>query len=114
MNENNTGEKQVSIKQKDRLRLLFVVSRPKGAGFIDPRADSKAVLQALEEEALGRFDVDFLSPATMYQLNERLNDRNKPLIDLVHFDGHGAFDATESKGYLLFTNIPLLSVSEVK
>jgi len=32
-----------------RLHLLFVVSRPRDAGFIDPRTDPQAVLDALED-----------------------------------------------------------------
>lgn len=42
------GRKPLKVAPKERLRLLFVVSRPKEAGFIDPRADAMAVLDALE------------------------------------------------------------------
>jgi hypothetical protein len=34
------GRTPLKVNPKDRLRLLFVVSRPKEAGFIDPRADA--------------------------------------------------------------------------
>lgn len=45
------GRDPFEIKAKDRLHLLFIVSRPKKAGFLDPRADPKAVIDALEEHA---------------------------------------------------------------
>ncbi len=48
------GRTPLKVKPKDRLRLLFVVSRPKEAGFIDPRADALAVLDALDAKAPGR------------------------------------------------------------
>ena len=35
---------------KSSLHLLFIVSRPDDAGFIDPRADPQAVLQALDQD----------------------------------------------------------------
>lgn len=43
----------LQVKSKDRLHLLFVVSRPDGAGFLDPRADASAVLDALAPSGLG-------------------------------------------------------------
>ncbi|GBC62751.1 hypothetical protein DENIS_3728 [Desulfonema ishimotonii] len=82
---------------KEKLRLLFVVSRPTGAGFIDPRADARAVMDALDENAPGRVDVEFLRPATLDNLTKRLRrqgpqHRGKPAVDILHFDGHGVFD----------------------
>lgn len=79
------------IAPKERLRLLFVVSRPEGAGFLDPRADPQAVLDALEEHAPGRVSCEFLRPPTLDMLVERLEDETRP-VDVVHFDGHGVFD----------------------
>jgi hypothetical protein len=46
------GREPFRVDSKDRLHLLFVVSRPIDAGFIDPRADPQAVLDALEEQLL--------------------------------------------------------------
>ena len=85
------------IKAKDRLHLLFVVSRPAGAGFLDPRADPKAVIDALEEHAPGRVTYEFLRPATLNALVERLDDKSKPPVDILHFDGHGAFREVSEK-----------------
>jgi tetratricopeptide (TPR) repeat protein len=78
---------------KDCLRLLFVVSRPSDAGFIDPRGEAQAVLDAIAQEAAGRVEVEFLRPATLDNLVARLEDRRKPPVDIVHFDGHGVFDS---------------------
>lgn len=77
---------------KDTLRLLFVVSRPEDAGFLDPRADAQAVLDAIDENAPGCITCEFLRPATLDALVERLEDADKPAVDIIHFDGHGVFD----------------------
>jgi hypothetical protein len=92
------------VQPKDHLRLLFVVSRPEDEGFIDPRSEALAVMAALEQVSRGRVTVEFLRPATLEQLRKRLQDSRLPAIDILHFDGHGIFDATEGKniGYLLF------------
>lgn len=89
---------------KAQLHLLFVVSRPHDAGFIDPRSEGIAVMDALEQVSRGRVTVEFLRPATLEQLRKRLQDNRLPAVDILHFDGHGVFDATEGKnlGYLLF------------
>ena len=93
------GREPFAIKAKDRLHLLFVVSRPKGAGFLDPRADPKAVIDALEEHAPGRVTYEFLRPATLNALVERLDDKSKPPVDILHFDGHGVFSGDHRKGH---------------
>ncbi|WP_158521013.1 CHAT domain-containing tetratricopeptide repeat protein [Fuerstiella marisgermanici] len=85
------GETPFKVEPKQQLHLLFVVSRPTDAGFIDPRADPKAVLDAVEEFAPGRVTFEFLRPATLNTLIARLDDDTKPVIDILHFDGHGVF-----------------------
>jgi tetratricopeptide (TPR) repeat protein len=86
------GRMPLPVKPKDRLRLLFVVSRPQEAGFIDPRADAMAVLEALDAKAPGRVEVEFLRPPTLQNLVERLENTDLPPVDILHFDGHGVFD----------------------
>lgn len=81
-----------SIPAKDKLHLLFVISRPDDAGFIDPRADSLAVLEAIDEHARGRITTEFLRPPTLDALISRLENDNEPPVDIIHFDGHGTFD----------------------
>jgi len=77
---------------KASAHILFVVSRPNGAGFLDPRADAQPVLDAIDRHAPGRVCVEFLRPPTLDALLERLDDRSKPAVDILHFDGHGVFD----------------------
>ncbi len=98
------GRRPFRVQVKDSLRLLFVVSRPSGAGFIDPRGEAQAVLDAIAQEAAGRIEVEFLRPATLANLVKRLEDTRQPPIDIVHFDGHGGFDAKVNTGSLLFEN----------
>ncbi|MDM8554909.1 tetratricopeptide repeat protein [Desulfococcaceae bacterium HSG7] len=86
------GRRAVRVKPKDRLNLLFVVSRPDEAAFLDPRTEPCAVMDALELKAADRVNAEFLRPATLQNLVDRLEDDDKPLIDIIHFDGHGAFD----------------------
>ncbi|AFY35755.1 CHAT domain-containing protein [Calothrix sp. PCC 7507] len=86
------GRRPFKVQVKDRLRLLFVVSRPSDAGFIDPRGEAIAVLNAIQLEAAGRVEVEFLRPATLDNLVARLEDSRQPPVDIVHFDGHGVFD----------------------
>ena len=107
---NESEFKQDSVKQsivppKNRLRLLFVISRPIGAGFLDPRKDALATLEAIAKNAQGLIDVEFLRPATLDKLVERLADKSLPSVDIVHFDGHGVFDVDKNIGYLLFEDI---------
>jgi len=98
----DNAKKPLEFTAKRRLHLLFVVSRPHGASFIDPRTDPIAVLDALDQT--GRIiEVEFLRPATLANLRARLKDKTKPPIDILHFDGHGVFKSNESMGYLLFT-----------
>jgi tetratricopeptide (TPR) repeat protein len=80
---------------KSVLHLLFILSRPDGAGFINPRGDAEAVLDALKEQKQARVEVEFLWPATLEALRQRLRDSRLPKIDIIHFDGHGTF-ASES------------------
>lgn len=79
--------------RKNRLHLLFVVSRPDDVGFLDPRADPLAVMEAIEREAPERISFEFLRPATLEGLVRRLDDEDLPAVDILHFDGHGVFDA---------------------
>jgi len=44
------GRKAFKVAGKDRLQVLFVVSRPSGAGFLNPRSEALAIMQALQEK----------------------------------------------------------------
>jgi hypothetical protein len=86
------GRAPFNVVPGDGVHLLFVVSRPKDAGFIDLRADPQAVMDAIDAEAPGRVTREFLRPATVPALIRRLDDRRLPAVDILHFDGHGAYD----------------------
>lgn len=89
------GRKPFEVRAKPRLHLLFAVSRPDDAGFLDPRSDTLPVLDALDaldEHATGRVTWEFLRPATLDALIHRLDDDALPPVDILHFDGHGVFD----------------------
>lgn len=102
---NESEVKQNIIPPKNHLRLLFVISRPTDAGFLDPRKDALATLDAIAKNAQGLIDVEFLRPATLDKLVERSADKSLPSVDIVHFDGHGVFDVNKNIGYLLFEDI---------
>ena len=85
------------------VRILFVVSRPEGAGFLDPRSSAQALLDAIEP--LGdQITVEFLVPPTLKALTTRVRDPQLPPVHVVHFDGHGVYVAQTGLGYLLFEN----------
>ena len=84
------------------MRILILVSRPDDAGFIAPRAVSRPLLDALAELRDRRVVVEFLYPPTLTALTHRLRDKKAPPVHVVHFDGHGVYDASLGLGYLLF------------
>lgn len=84
------------------LRILLVTARPEDAGFVDPRSIAHGLLDTLEEHiAAGTIELEFLRPATMSALRERLKNTARP-IHVLHFDGHGQFDEREKQGMLAF------------
>lgn len=88
------GYLPTQFKPKPKLRVLVVASRPKDAGWLDPRADGLALMNAADRHGQGRIEVEFLRPGTFEALVNRLNNTDLPPIDILHFDGHGAFDKT--------------------
>ncbi|MBL9126514.1 MAG: hypothetical protein JNL97_02650, partial [Verrucomicrobiales bacterium] len=86
------GRKAFKPAPKDALHLLFVVSRPANTGFLDPRADSQPVLDAIDQHAPGRVTWEFLRPPPLDALIQRLPDKTQPPVDTVHFAGHGVLD----------------------
>ena len=87
------GYGQAEFSPKSELRLLFVVSRPDDVGILDHRSEAKAIMDAIDDRNVSGISVEFLRPATLEQLRKRLADRQLPAIDILHFDGHGAFSA---------------------
>jgi len=83
------------------VRILMVTCRPLGAGFIDPRSIATPLMDALDGLP-GQFEVEFLRPPTLKALDNRLRDKQKPQVHIVHFDGHGVYDRGVGLGFLLF------------
>jgi len=77
---------------KSQLHILFVISRPQGESFINPRTDAQVVLKAIENYPA--ITVEFLQPASLENLWQRLQHSDLPRVDVIHFDGHGVFDKT--------------------
>ncbi len=92
------------------VRVLMVVPRPEGdqggnVAFIDPRASSQALLDAVEPLGPERVSVEFLHPPTLKALTNRLRRAERgqaPPVHVVHFDGHGLYAQQTGLGYLLF------------
>ena len=87
------GRKPFKVNPKHQLHLLFVISRPDDVSFLDPRTEPKAVLNALAVKGINQVTVEFLRPATFDKLIKRLENNDLPQVDILHFDGHGVFDA---------------------
>ncbi len=85
------------------LRVLMITSRPRDAGFIDPRVSVVPVLDALQ--ALDRqASVDYCEPPTLGRLEEMISEarKKKRPFHVVHFDGHGAYLPQTGVGALAF------------
>jgi hypothetical protein len=86
-------------RRRGRLRVLLVVSRPKGQQPLDTRAETRAVREALGRlvEA-GRVVLEFMARPTPAALQRRLAAGD---VDVLHFIGHGRFDEAAREGELL-------------
>ncbi|TGO03397.1 hypothetical protein PN36_07115 [Candidatus Thiomargarita nelsonii] len=88
--------KNFQIKPKQQLHLLFV--RPTNA---------EPVLNALKKRTFNRITIEFLRPATLKKLQDRLENKELPQVDILHFDGHCQNEAAATKmdnAYLVFEN----------
>ncbi|MCP4250269.1 MAG: CHAT domain-containing protein [bacterium] len=78
--------------QDGRVRLLYVVCRPRGSKDVELRAVANRLLQDLGEDR-ARFDIKALRPPTFEQLQKELTDAKaagRP-YHILHFDGHGTY-----------------------
>ncbi|MBK8455394.1 MAG: tetratricopeptide repeat protein [Thiofilum sp.] len=87
------------------IRILLVTSRPeqKGVSYLDHRASALPLVNAVEN--LGSLvQLTLLSPATVEALEQELqraSRANEP-YHVLHFDGHGVYDAHYGLGALCF------------
>jgi tetratricopeptide (TPR) repeat protein len=94
-------------------RILLVIARPEGAGYIPIGSVARPLLEALRPFR-PKISLEVLRPPTLDALQKRLNDQ-PGRYQLVHFDGHGVFaKATGSlpqygiagdSGHLVFENL---------
>jgi hypothetical protein len=85
------------------LRMLYVVSRPSDAGFIDPRLTTKSLFGALDPLGAS-VRLDFCRPPSLARMEEMLREAQtagEP-YHVVHFDGHGTFLPEAQIGALCF------------
>jgi hypothetical protein len=85
------------------LRILYIVSRPEDAGFIDPRLTTRSLFAALDPLG-GNVRLDFCRPPTLQRMGEMLREAQVAgdSYDVVHFDGHGTFMPQTQLGALCF------------
>ena len=85
------------------LRILYVVSRPEDAGFIDPRLTTQALFAAIDPLGAA-VQLDFCRPPNFKRMDEMLREQEKAgdPYDVLHFDGHGTFMDQPQIGALCF------------
>lgn len=92
--QSNPNISFVPVPQSDdgRVRLLYVVCRPRGVHDVSLRAVANRLLQDLGED-LARFDITALRPPTYERLQRALTDAKEAgrPYHIVHFDGHGMY-----------------------
>jgi tetratricopeptide (TPR) repeat protein len=86
------------------LRLLLIVARPSGAGFIDPRSSMAPLLDGLDLLPAGAVELEFCEPPTLSRLEEQISAarREQKPFHIVHFDGHGTYLPRTGVGALCF------------
>jgi hypothetical protein len=84
---------------RGRLRILAVVSQPRGAAPLDAKTETTDLRKAFAGLVKrGRAAVEVLTPPTAGRLQRRLAAGG---VDVLHFVGHGGFDEREREGSLL-------------
>ena len=85
------------IDQVDTLRILRIVSNPKGTAPLNLDEERARLDSAFGQ--LPNVVVDDLTPPTVEKLQEVLRDHD---YHVIHYMGHGTFSTTTGKGALLF------------
>ena len=92
--QSNPNVSFVPVPQTEggRVRLLYVVCRPRGTEDVALRTVANRLLQDLGEDR-GRYDITALRPPTYEQLQKELTDAKEAgrPYHIVHFDGHGIY-----------------------
>jgi CHAT domain-containing protein len=89
-----------SLLVRPPLRILVVVSNPHGVAELNTRDELDRLDEALAPlQKMGKVVLEPLGTATLEALQRRLQGRD---IHVLHFIGHGGFDAASQDGLLLF------------
>ena len=93
-----------SLRFELPLRLLLIVARPTGAGFIDPRNSMAPLLDGLDLLPAGAVELEFCQPPTLARLEQMISSarRERKPFHIVHFDGHGTYLPETGVGALCF------------
>ncbi len=86
-----------------KLRVLMVISRPRGTRDVGYQMIARPLLRRLEA-VRGEVDLVVLRPPTLDALAETLTEataQGEP-FQVVHFDGHGVLQGPEAEGALVF------------
>jgi len=82
------------------LRILVAVAQPIGTGRLSSEQEEAVIRRGFQPlTEAGLVEIDVLRSTTPTLLHRWVSARS---YDVVHFIGHGAFDADTQKGYLLF------------
>jgi hypothetical protein len=86
-------------RRRGRLRVLVVVSRPRGREPLDARTETSDLRKAFRPLMdAGRAELELVTRPTPAALQRRLAAGD---VDVLHFVGHGHFDASEREGFLV-------------
>ncbi len=86
-------------RRRGRLRVLVVVSRPRGKQPLDSRTETNDLRRAFRSLVdAGRAELELVTRPTAAALQRRLA---KGDVDVLHFVGHGHFDEAEREGFLV-------------
>ncbi|HEU4389016.1 MAG TPA: CHAT domain-containing protein [Blastocatellia bacterium] len=85
------------------LRILVAVAQPVGAGVLSSDEEISVIKRGFQQLVdAGLAEVEVAIAATPALLHARLESSGDRPFDVVHFIGHGEYDAATKTGYLLF------------
>ncbi len=88
------------LKRGQPIRILLAICRPGGGDDVPFRSVARRLLESLTGEAAALFELDVLRPPSFAALAKTLRaakTAGKP-YHILHFDGHGAYDALAAGG----------------
>jgi hypothetical protein len=91
---------QLIAPSQRRLRILVVAAHPIGTGHLSIDEETAVILRGFDALIRAELaDVQVLSSTSVGELHNKVMCEQ---FDVVHFIGHGEYDAQTDRGYLLF------------